>query len=78
MKSPLCNSELKLLFTLSKQINETVCLDFQELHAHINGSISAETIEKLIQRKAACANLNNKVSQWETTIRKGDKRSLQE
>ncbi|XP_015758670.1 PREDICTED: adenosine deaminase-like protein isoform X1 [Acropora digitifera] len=49
-----------------------------ELHAHINGSISAETIEKLIQRKAACANLNNKVSQWETTIRKGDKRSLQE
>ena len=63
---------------MSKQINETVCLDFQELHAHINGSISAETIEKLIQRKAACANLNNKVSQWETTIRKGDKRSLQE
>ncbi|KAK2553211.1 Adenosine deaminase-like protein [Acropora cervicornis] len=49
-----------------------------ELHAHINGSISAETIEKLIQRKAGCANLNNKVSQWETTIRKGDKRSLQE
>ena len=63
---------------MSKQINEAVCLDFQELHAHINGSISAETIEKLIQRKAGCANLNNKVSQWETTIRKGDKRSLQE
>lgn len=53
-----------------------------ELHAHINGSISAETIEKLIQKKAASANPHNLnstvVSQWETTIKKGDKRSLEE
>lgn len=51
----------------------------QELHAHINGSISAETIEKLIQKKTAeKENLNSLVSQWETTIQKGDKRSLEE
>jgi len=53
---------------------------FQELHAHINGSISAETIEKLIQRKSSNQQLNqsNLVSQWETTIHKGDKRTLDE
>lgn len=50
-----------------------------ELHAHINGSISSETIKKLIQRKSTKEKgQNNVVSQWETTILKGDEKNLDE
>ena len=59
-------------------------LVLQELHAHLNGSISAATMKKLLKRYA------DKVSQstegertaipelWETTIAKGEKRTLDE
>ena len=53
-------------------------INFQELHAHINGSISAETIEKLIKRKSDQVKENCLVSKWQTTIQKGDKRDLDE
>lgn len=58
--------------------------DLQELHAHLNGSISAATMKKLLKRYA------EKVSQstegertaipelWETAIAKGEKRTLDE
>ncbi|KAJ7385324.1 hypothetical protein OS493_016400 [Desmophyllum pertusum] len=49
-----------------------------ELHAHINGSISTETIEKLIKRKSNHVNHESLVSQWQTTIQKGDTRDLDE
>jgi len=67
-------SEERIPFNFFKKIPKI------ELHAHINGSISAETIEKLIQRKSSNQQLNqsNLVSQWETTIHKGDKRTLDE
>lgn len=59
-------------------ISRLTIINFQELHAHINGSISAETIEKLIKRKSDQVKENCLVSKWQTTIQKGDKRDLDE
>ncbi len=46
---------------------------FQELHAHLNGSVSFETMETLIKRKPQ---LNIEHSM--TAIRRGQRRSLDE
>ncbi|XP_078345431.1 N6-Methyl-AMP deaminase-like [Oculina patagonica] len=65
-------SEERIPFNFFKKIPKV------ELHAHINGSISAETIEKLIKRKSGQVNNDCLVSQWQTTIQKEDKRDLDE
>lgn len=45
----------------------------QELHAHLNGSVSSDTIDKLIARKP---HLN--IEQSMTAIRSGQRRTLDE
>lgn len=52
---------------------------FKELHAHLNGSISAKTMQTLIERKKAKAVVSGVVPQhWETTIAKGEQRTMEE
>lgn len=63
-------AEEKIPFNFFKKIPKI------ELHAHINGSISTETIEKLIKRKVEQGNNDCLVSQWQTTIQKGEQRDL--
>ena len=50
-----------------------LCGAFQELHAHLNGSVSFQTIEKLIARKP---HLN--IEHNMTAIRSGQRRTLDE
>ena len=53
--------------------NLKLCGVFQELHAHLNGSVSFQTIEKLIARKP---HLN--IEHNMTAIRSGQRRTLDE
>ena len=51
----------------------------KELHAHLNGSISAKTMQTLIERKREKAVVSGVVPQhWETTIAKGEQRTMEE
>ena len=54
----------------------------QEVHAHLNGSISEGTIRKLIERKKehtlVTAQENQVPEMWQTVIDKGEQRSLKE
>ena len=48
----------------------------QELHAHLNGSISTSTMLKLLERKKS-NELSEELEAWQSTIKKGQ-RSLEE
>lgn len=47
----------------------------QELHAHLNGSISDDTMFKLLRRREGSRDLPEA---WQTTIAKGENRTLEE
>ena len=47
-----------------------------ELHAHLNGSISSCTMQKLLKRHSERKSKGQTPTLWETTILKGEKRSL--
>ncbi|XP_071965194.1 N6-Methyl-AMP deaminase-like [Antedon mediterranea] len=50
-----------------------------ELHAHINGSISACTMEKIVQNKDDLSGVDmKKLNKWITSVKKGEKKNLNE
>ena len=52
---------------------------FQELHAHLNGSLSADTLQELIQLQKSNSGHGDVVySVWEAIIQHGNKRTLEE
>ena len=75
---------LRSLFTAFADIGcfSLLALSFtpdQELHAHLNGSLSNETMRTLMQKKAS-KDLSSQetLQQWRTVIEKGETRQLDE
>ena len=62
---------------LCHSFNLFSALDKQELHAHMNGSISNKTIHKLLERKKSLNQLEE-FPEALLIIEKGDKRTLAE
>ncbi|XP_033109542.1 adenosine deaminase-like protein isoform X2 [Anneissia japonica] len=61
----------------------TVCMcvwkfSIEELHAHVNGSISAETMEKIIHNKDLVGVDMLKLNKWIHSVKKGEKKNLDE
>jgi adenosine deaminase len=48
-----------------------------EFHAHLNGSISNETMQKLIDNMGETVN-SKQLKEWTTAINKGEHRTLDE
>ena len=60
--------------------NYFLCCLLQELHAHLNGSISDATIQQLVERHAerGWSKSSPLPDSWQVVIEKGSSRSLDE